>query len=290
VNRTDHALIQAGIDRRLAAVESLIPARPAWRAADEQDARPARVRVVAGPAIREKARGDRRLGLVLAVGAAVGLLVAYGSLGGGGQPSFVPSRPVATPTPAPTEAATAEPGALRPEVEPRLTIPVRPKSAWTVVDDGSTALGLVYLLDDVGSVGYNVSLLVAEPHGVYDSVDETKLLPLPADLIGWVRDHPDIESDEPVATVVAGLPATAVDVTVTYPSDGPRGQTAQFIDLGGISWNLESPSRKRIVLVRLPDRPLLVVFDSRPEFFDAGIGPFEELLRSIEFESRAPPS
>lgn len=290
MNRIDHARIQAGVNRRLAPVESLIPSRPAWRAADEQLGRPARVRVVAGPAIRETPRGSRRLGLVLAVGATVGLLIAYGSLGGGRQPSLVPSPPVATPTPAPSDAATAEAGALRPQVEPRLTIPVRPKSAWTVVDNGLLGLGLVYFLDDVGSAGFNVSLLVAEPHGVYDPVDETRLLPLPADLIGWVRDHPDIESGDPVATVVAGLPATAVDVTVTYPPDGPRGLTAQFIDLGGVSWNLESPSKKRIVLVRLPDRPLLVVFDSRPEFFDASISRFEELLRSIEFESRAPPS
>jgi hypothetical protein len=290
VNRTEQALIQAGVERRLAAVESLIPGRPAWRAADEQIGRPSRVRVVAGPAIRESARSDRRLGLVLAVGAAVGLLVAYGSFAGGDHPSFVPSQPVATPTPAPARSTTAEPGALRPAVEPRLTIPVRPKSAWTVVDDGSASLGLVYFLDDVGSGGYNVSLLVAEPHGVYDPVDETKLLPLPADLIGWIRGHPDIESEEPVGMVVAGQPATFVDVTVTYRSDGPRGQTAQFIDLGGISWNLESPSRKRIVLVMLPDRPLLIVFDSRPEFFDANIGRFEELLRSIEFEPRAPPT
>ena len=75
---------------------------------------------------------------------------------------------------------------------------------------------------------------------------------------------------------------------MTYPSDGPKGQTAQFIDIGPGPMNLESPNKKRIVLVELPDRPLLIVFDSRPEFFDASIGQFEDLLRTIQFEDRGP--
>lgn len=49
-----------------------------------------------------------------------------------------------------------------------------------------------------------------------------------------------------------------------------------------------NPSKKRIVLVELPDRPLLVVFDSRPEFFDASVGQFEDLLQAIQFEDSGP--
>jgi hypothetical protein len=128
--------------------------------------------------------------------------------------------------------------------------------------------------------------MVVEPRGVYDPVAEGKRLPLPADLIEWIRDHPDLESGEPTRRTVAGLPATAIDVTVTYVAGGLKGQTAQFIDIGPGPWNLESPSKKRIVLIERPDRPLLIVFDSRPEFFDAGIGKFEDLLRSIRFEGR----
>ena len=165
---------------------------------------------------------------------------------------------------------------------------MRPESAWTVVDDGPDHLGLAYFLDDVGSTGYNVGLMVVEPHGVYDPVVEGRKLPLPEDLIGWIQDHPDLEAGEPFELTVAGLPATAIDVTVTYPSDGPKGQTAQFIDIGPGPLNLESPIKKRIVLVELPDRPLLIVFDSRPEFFDASIGQFEDLLRTIRFEDRGP--
>jgi hypothetical protein len=157
-----------------------------------------------------------------------------------------------------------------------------------VVDDRPTGLRLIYLLDDAGTVGFSVGLLVIEPHGVYDPVVESKRLPLPADLIGWIRDHPDLESGEPTPLTVAGLPATAIDVTVTYPSDGPKGQTAQFIDDGVGSLNLEFGIRERIVLVELPDRPLLIVFESRPEFFDTGVTQFEDVLRSILFEDRGP--
>jgi hypothetical protein len=153
-----------------------------------------------------------------------------------------------------------------------------------VVEDEATLLNLAYFLDAVGSGGYNVGLMVVEPHGVYDPIVEGRRLPLPADLIEWIRAHPDLESGEPTRLTVAGLPATAIDVTVTYVAGGPKGQTAQFIDIGPGPWNLESPSKKRIVLVQLPDRPLLVVFDSRPEFFDAGISQFEDVLRSIQFE------
>jgi hypothetical protein len=168
-----------------------------------------------------------------------------------------------------------------------LTIPVRPATDWTVVDDGAAGLSLVYFLDDVGAVGYNVGLLVVEPRGVYDPVVETKLLPLPADFIGWIGDHPDLESEEPFKLSVAGLPATAIDVTVTYRPDGPKGQTAQFIDVGS-SLNLEFPTRKRIVHLELPDGPLLIIFDSRPEFFDASIEAFEDELARIRFEDGGP--
>jgi hypothetical protein len=279
--------IRDGVERRMAAVESLIPPPPAWRAADEHDARPALVRVGVGPALRERPAAPRQFGLLVAVGAAVMLLVAYGMLGGGGQPMPPPSDGPASPAASPSASASSEPGDLRPAVEPRLTIPVRPSTAWTVVDDGRDGLSLVYLLDDVGSVGYNVGLMVVEPRGVYDPVVETTLLPLPGDLIGWIGDHPDLEAETPFQLSVDGLPATAIDVTVTYRPDGPKGQTAQFINVGS-SLNLEFPSKKRIVLIELPDGPLLIIFDSRPEFFDAGIGPFEDELERIQFEDRGP--
>ena len=52
---------------------------------------PRRVRVVAGPAVRQGARGGRRLGLLVAVGAALVLLLAYGLLGGGSRPALDPT-------------------------------------------------------------------------------------------------------------------------------------------------------------------------------------------------------
>jgi hypothetical protein len=284
VNRADLPIL-AGMERHLAAVETLIPPRPAWRATGDHDIRPAPVHVVAGGAIRG-GRSDRRLGVLVAVGAVLVVTLAYG-LAGGGLPNQSPSTPVptATTTATPTAEPT-EPGWLRPVVEPRLIIPVRPKTAWTVVDDGVPYLDLVYFLDDTGSVGYNVGLAIFEPRGVYDPIVETRKLPLPADLIGWIHDHPDLDTGEPAELTVAGFPATAIDATVTYRAGGSKGQTAQFIDDGVGSWNLEFPSKKRIVLVELPDRPLLIVFGSRPEFFDAGIGQFESELRSMQFEGR----
>jgi len=283
MSTADHDLIRSGVERRLAAVESLIPSTPAWRLVGDADLRPTTVRVVGGTAVRQSSHGGRRLGLLVAVGAVLVLLFAYGLLGGGSRPALDSS-----PVPSASAEPTAEAGGLRARIEPRLSIPVRPDADWTVVEDRADYLQLVYLLDEVGSTGYNVGLMVVEPHGVYDPVLESTELPLPDDLIGWIQDHPDLESGEPFDLTVAGLPATAIDVTVTYPPDGPKGQTAQFIDIGPGSWNLESPNKKRIVLVELPDRPLLIVFDSRPEFFDASIGQFEDLLRAIRFEDRGP--
>lgn len=288
MSHADGDLIREGVERRLAAVESLIPPRPAWRTAIDHDVRPAVVRIVPGPALRQDPLGGRRLGLLIAVGAVIVTLLAYGLAGGGDRPSPLPSEPTPSPTATATAEPTAEPGALRPAIEPRLTIPVRPKTAWTMVEDTADHLSLVYLLDDMETLGYNVGLLVIEPHAVYDPVVETKRLPLPADLIEWIRGHPDLEAGEPIQLTVAGRPATAIDVTVTYPPDGPKGQTAQFIDMGPGSWNLELGIRKRIILVEMPDRPLLIVFESRTEFFDAGIGQFEELLSLINFEDRGP--
>jgi hypothetical protein len=283
MSQDDHALIQSGVERRLASVESLIPSRPKWRPAGDQDIRPAPIRVVAGPALRHGPFGGRRLGLLVAVGAVIVLMLASALFGGGSRPNLLPSQ---TPTPYPT--VTAEAGALRPAVEPRLIIPVRPKTPWTVVEDGVPYLNLVYFLEDVGAGGFNVGLAVFEPKGVYDAVDETKRLPLPADLIGWIHDHPDLEAGEPTEVTVAGLPAWAIDVNVTYRPGGPKGQTVQFVYDGIGSWNLEYPSKKRIVLVDLPDRPLLIVFASRPEFFDANVGRFEDLLDRIQFKDGGP--
>jgi hypothetical protein len=287
MSQVDHELIRLGVDRRLAAVEPMIPTRPAWRAGADHDLRPAPVHVVAGPALRGGRAGNRRLGLALAAGALIALLLGYGLFGGGG-PGPVPTEPAPSGTTMAETQPTAEPGDLHPVVEPRLLIPVRPKTPWTVVDDGVPYLDLVYFLDDLGSTGYSVNVGIFEPLGVYDPVVETRRLPLPADLIGWIRDHPDLDAADPVELTVAGLPARAIDVTVTYEAGGPKGQTAQFIYDGVGSWNLEAPNKMRIVLVELPDRPLLIVFGSRPEFFDAGIRQFEALLPRIQFEDQGP--
>ena len=287
MSQADHELIRQGVDRRLAAVEPLIPTRPAWRAVADHDLRPAPVHVVSGPALRGGRAGDRRLGLALAVGALITLLLGYGLFGGAG-PGPIPSEPAPSGTAMASTQPTAEAGALRPEVEPRLIIPVRPQTAWTVVEDGVPYLDLVYLFDDFGSLGYNVGVMMFEPLGVYDPVVETRRQPLPADLIGWIEEHPDLDAEKPVELTVAGLPATAIDVTVTYQTGGPKGLTAQFIYDGVGSMNLEAPNKMRIVLVELPDRPLLIVFGSRPEFFDAGIRQFEALLPRIQFEGQGP--
>jgi len=77
MSHDDHALIQSGIDRRLATVESLIPSRPKWRSAGDQDIRPAVIRVVAGPAVHHGLFGGRRVGLLVAVGAVILLMVGY---------------------------------------------------------------------------------------------------------------------------------------------------------------------------------------------------------------------
>ena len=69
--------------------------------------------------------------------------------------------------------------------------------------------------------GYNVGLSVFEPRGVYDPIDETKRLPLPADLIGWIRDHPDLESGEPVQLTVAAFPRRR---STSRSPIGPAGQ------------------------------------------------------------------
>ena len=242
--------------------------------------------------MRNSTAGSRRWGLLLLVGAVV-LTLAYGLAGVGRQPSAVPPAPIPSPTTTataapPASAPSSKPGALRPLIDPRLIVPVRPESAWTLVDDSADGLSLVYLLEDVGTLGYNVGLLVIEPHGVYDPVDETKRLPLPPDLIGWIQDHPDLESGEPRRLTVAGRPATEIDIAVTYLPGGSRGETAQFIDTGSRSLNLEPGTKRRIVLVEMPDRVLLIIFESRSEFFDAGVEHFEDELALIQFEDGGP--
>jgi len=290
MSRPDHDLIRSGVERRIAAVESLIPAMPAWRPAADEESRPIRLQVVAGPALREAPAAGRGFGVLVAAGAVLLLMLALGLTGGGREPSLPLDgpTPTLTPTPAVSGEASEALGALRPVVEPRLTIPVRPASAWTVIEDGTPYLDLVHFLDDVGSSGYSVSMSVFEPRGVYDPLDETRRLPLPDDLIAWIRDHPDLEAGAPEELTVAGLPARAIDAIVTYRAGGPKGDTVQFIDDGIGSWNLEFPHKMRIVLVELPDRPLLVVFGSRPEFFGAGISQFDDELTQITFDERGP--
>ena len=64
------------------------------------------------------------------------LMLAYGLLGGGSRPALDPS-----PAPPPRPSRPARPAGFDPQIEPRLTIPVRPESAWTVVDDGADRPG-----------------------------------------------------------------------------------------------------------------------------------------------------
>ena len=88
--------------------------------------------------------------------------------------------------------------------------------------------------------------------------------------------------------IVAGRPATEIDATVTYLPGVSRGETAQFIDTGSRSLNLEPGAKRRIVLLELPDRVLLIIFESRSEFFDAGVEFFEDELALIQFEDGGP--
>ncbi len=197
--------------------------------------------------------------------------------------------PTASPSEAPTSTvspAASSSGVLRPAVEPHLLVPVEP-DRWTVITDQADMLSMIHLLQAVGAGGFNVGTSIYRPHGVYDPNDETKLLPLPSDLIGWIQAHPDLDASEPIATEVAGQQATAIDVTVTYESGGPKGQTEQFINIGPGSWNLEMPSKKRIVLLDLPSGPLLIVYDARPELFDQGVAEFDRLLNRIALEQPA---
>jgi hypothetical protein len=282
---TDEERIRQGLERRLSAVEALIPDTPRWKAENEPE--PVRtVRLVVNGTGRLADRhgfgwAATAIVAVIVVAAALLLRVSLEPLPGAAPPEGPSPSVEASPSASPTHA-----GVVRPALEPRLSVPVDDR--WMVVHDGPEALHLVHLLQGVGSIGYNVSAAFVRAHGVYDPMNESRELPVPADLIGWIAAHPDLDAAQPFDLVVSGRPARAVDVTVTYQPGGAKGQTAQFIDIGPGPWNLEAPSKKRIVVLSMDDRPLLIVYDARPEVFDEGLGEFATLLEDIALTEPAP--
>jgi len=59
--------VEAGVARRLAATESLIPSKPAWRLTLDRDTTLAPVRVIPGSTFRGRT-GQRPVGALLALG------------------------------------------------------------------------------------------------------------------------------------------------------------------------------------------------------------------------------
>ena len=158
-----------------------------------------------GPAVRGRPRGNRRLGLLVAVGASVGAIrPAYGLIGGGSRPSIAPAD--LTPGPSAT-ASVSPPSTVRGRrastrrSSRELTVPVRPRVPLDrQCEDGVPYLDLVYFLDKrwVGRDTTSV-LSIFEPRGVYDPVDrdQTAAASRGSDRIGsatipiWSAGEPD---------------------------------------------------------------------------------------------------
>ena len=261
--------IRQGFERRLSAVESLLPPTPRWRTRDEP-VTAGRIRVVGGSAVpRPHARRLLAAGVAALAGLVVGTIWLAGL--------------------APSPGPAAEPSfsqVIRPAIEPRLEVRLR-DDTWTLLEDLPDRLELVPSSRDAAVVDQRVG--VYAPQGVYDPAPETRRLPLPAALIEWMVAHPDLGADPPQALTVGGEPVRSIDATVTYVA-GPRGETAQFIDIGPGPLNLEPGHRLRLVLLELAGRPLLIIYDARTaETFDRGLPAFEQLLADMEVQADATP-
>jgi hypothetical protein len=125
-------------------------------------------------------------------------------------------------------------------------------------------------------------VMIGRPREVYDP-GSGRLVPPPADVVGWLRAHPDIDAGRPRAAQLAGLDAQVLDLTFRFskpvheaPACVPL-QGTRCTELSPGEWHLDG-AVQRLYVVESDPGPLLVSVEG---FDRAAFADIEQAARPI---------
>lgn len=278
MTQIDNDRIEAAVARRLEAVESLVPATPQWRGADEADHGSSRIVVVGGPAFRQGTRGEPRFGLLLVAAAAILAVFAFSVIGGlgalGPVPGWADRFPLQTadtferPFTYATDPAS---GIERDEVTPRFVQFATRDPADPTRFNRIVAIRVVDLVR-VDPCRSN--------HGGTTSITA------PQQFLDYLRSIPGLSVSGASAATVDGRSALQVDVTTAskptcssvyiWPSEGAFTDTA---------------AARRIYLLDVDGATILVaVAVAEPSDLDAWLPTADQFIATLHFLPTSPDS
>lgn len=159
---------------------------------------------------------------------------------------------------------------------------------WQVIE--GNAPNLVIFAVGRGSTDELPFLDLVRPLNVFDPDDARRFLPVPDDLVAWLRQHPYVKTGAPSPITVGGVAGQEFDVAVrSIPDRQPSNCFGPCVPLFPVKQG-ESPPyalykgvRGRFIVLAVDDEPLVIGLSALPDDFPGYVPRAHEVLRSLAF-------
>lgn len=251
-------------------------------------------------------RSRQRVGVLVAMGlvlASIGVIAFVAFTRGGAEvgtdsePS-AQAKPIPVPPPDQVSAALAPGRYATDDFDIRLSFRVGGGDGWRVsyaetsdTFEMTTATATNLHYPSFSFTTATEIFLPSRQESIIMDSDERKAA-APDDLVGWLRDHPNLETSEPEPVTVGGISGQQFDVSVSpapedhSPSCGPDPCVLLlgFVEGGGL-WIWEGDRMSMIVLDDIEDETLVIAVTARPDEFDGLLSKAEEVLETVEWDT-----
>jgi hypothetical protein len=128
------------------------------------------------------------------------------------------------------------------------------------------------------------------PSKVSDPRNPNKLVPAPEHWVSWFRNHPYLQTSEPVPASVGGVEGERFDTKVSslpedYYSEDCLGYGVPLWPLlEGHHWCADEGDTSRTIVLEVEDETVIVDVYSRSETFEKLLPKAKEVLKTVEWE------
>jgi hypothetical protein len=155
----------------------------------------------------------------------------------------------------------------------------RPAFSFVAVGEEWFSMGE---LDGFLSIGRETSELafikVEEVINPNKPLDSTATKPAPEDMVGWLQNHPRLQTEKPEPVSVGGIKGVYFDAVVLDPSE------VFLFDLSQGEWYAAEGDKSRfIVLEDVGDETVTIIVEARAVDFEEFLPKAEKVLDSVEW-------
>lgn len=143
---------------------------------------------------------------------------------------------------------------------------------------------------DIGQAASGIGFLnvrtVFDPSRAAEEVEKSA----PQDMVAWIRQHPNLDADEPSPVTVGGVSGTRLDVGVSSaPKDYPKHCSLPCVPLFQLSdqvsfWMGEGERYRVIVLEGVTGETVTIAIGGPAEEFETFFPKAQEVLDSVEWK------